>query len=69
MDFSYLTTLPHAVRHFARLRPEAVAYAFEGRQTTYAGFERNTNRVAQDMLAEGAGVGESIGDRGKNRDQ
>ncbi|WP_042877811.1 fatty acid--CoA ligase [Cupriavidus necator] len=68
MDLSYLATLPHAVRHFARLRPDAVAYAFEGRQTSYADFERNTDRVAQALLAEGVGAGDRIGYIGKNSD-
>ncbi|MEM5431467.1 fatty acid--CoA ligase [Cupriavidus oxalaticus] len=68
MDFSYLSTLPDAVRHFAGLRPDAVAYAFEGRQTTYADFERNTDRVAQALLAEDLHAGDRIAYIGKNSD-
>lgn len=68
MDFSYLATLPQAVRHFAGLRPDAVAYSFEGRQTTYAEFERNTSRVAQALLAAGVRAGDRVGYVGKNCD-
>ncbi|WP_454752750.1 fatty acid--CoA ligase [Cupriavidus necator] len=68
MEFSYLATLPAAVRHFARLRPDAAAYSFEGRLTTYAGFESNTDRVAQALLAEEVGVGDRIAYIGKNSD-
>jgi len=68
MDFSHLSTLPHAVRHFARRRPDAVAYAFEGRLTTYAEFERHTDSVAQALAAAGVVPGERIGYVGKNSD-
>lgn len=68
MDFSYLTTLPHALRHFAQRRPDAVAYAFEGRLTTYREFDRHTDSVAQALLAAGIGPGDRIGYIGKNCD-
>lgn len=68
MDFSYLTTLPHALRYFVSRRPDAVAYSFEGRQTTYAGLDRNTDRAAQALIAAGVGPGDRIGYIGKNSD-
>ncbi len=68
MDYRYLTTLPHALRHFATLRPDAVAYVFEGRQTTYAELDRHTDRVAQALLGAGVGAGDRIAYLGKNSD-
>ena len=54
METEYLATLPSAIRHFARERAGAIAYAFEGRETTFADFDRHTDRVAQALLAEEA---------------
>lgn len=68
MDFSYLTTLPHALRHFAQRRPDAVAYAFEGRLTTYLALDRQSDCVAQALAAAGVGPGDRIGYIGKNCD-
>ena len=68
MDFSYLATLPHALRHFAQRRPDAVAYAFEGRLTTYLELDRQSDSVAQALAAAGVGPGERIGYIGKNCD-
>jgi len=69
MDFSYLATLPQALRHFAATRGDAVAYDFEGRHTTYAEFDRHTDRVAQALRADGVGAGDRIAYVGKNSDR
>ncbi|MEI9986570.1 MAG: hypothetical protein WDN69_27385 [Aliidongia sp.] len=42
-----LTTLGDVVRFQGENRPEAIAFVFEGRITTYRDFDRNTNRVAR----------------------
>lgn len=68
MDLSYLTTLPHALRHFATVRPDAPAYAFEGRLTSYAALERQSNRAAQALVAAGVAAGDRIAYLGKNSD-
>lgn len=68
MDFEYLTTLPHAVRHFAQTRPDAIAYSFEGRDTSYAQLDANTDRAAQALLAAGIEAGDRIAYIGKNCD-
>jgi long-chain acyl-CoA synthetase len=68
MDLSYLATLTTALRHFAAQRPDTVAYAFEGRNTTFGQFEANTNRVAQALLADGVKPGDRIAYVGKNSD-
>ncbi len=68
MNFEYLTTLSHAVRHFAHARPDTVAYSFEGRKTTYQQFDRNTDSVAQALMASGVQQGDRIGYVGKNSD-
>ncbi|WP_371231865.1 fatty acid--CoA ligase [Pseudomonas sp. QE6] len=68
MDTEYLATLPSAIRHFARERAGAIAYAFEGRDTTFADFDRHTDRVAQALLADGVRAGDRIAYVGKNSD-
>lgn len=68
MSVDYLATLPAAIRHFARERPQSVIYAFEGRETTFTDFDRNTDRVAQALLARGLKAGERIAYVGKNSD-
>ncbi|WP_035883981.1 fatty acid--CoA ligase [Cupriavidus metallidurans] len=68
METEYLATLPSAIRHFARERAGAIAYAFEGRETTFADFDRHTDRVAQALLADGVKAGDRIAYVGKNSD-
>ena len=46
----------------------ALAYEFEGRQTTFAEFDINTNRVANALIALGVKPGERIAYLGKNSD-
>jgi acyl-CoA synthetase (AMP-forming)/AMP-acid ligase II len=48
-----LTNLADMVRHRAKAFGDAVAYEFEGRQTSFAEFDRNTNRVANALKALG----------------
>src|SRR5712672_692584 len=47
---------------------DAVAYEFEGRQTSFAEFDAKTNRVANALIALGVKPGERIAYLGKNSD-
>ena len=63
-----LTNLADMVRSRARTRGDAIAYEFEGRQTTFAEFDVKTNRVANALIALGVKPGERIAYLGKNSD-
>ena len=60
--------LAEMVRDRARTRGNALAYEFEGRQTTFAEFDIKTNRVANALIALGVKPGERIAYLGKNSD-
>src|SRR5690242_10477900 len=60
--------LAEMVRDRAKSRGDALAYEFEGRQTTFAEFDVKTNRVANALLALGVKPGERIAYLGKNSD-
>jgi|HubBroStandDraft_1064217.scaffolds.fasta_scaffold00272_30 acyl-CoA synthetase (AMP-forming)/AMP-acid ligase II len=62
------TTLGDIARCQARDRPDAVAFVFESRLTTYAAFDRHTNQVAWGLLALGAGPRVRVAYLGKNSD-
>ena len=68
VDFDQMPTLGDIARYHARERGEAVALTFEGRTTSFAAFDRNTNRVANALLAEGVSKGQRIAYVGKNSD-
>ncbi|WP_024508717.1 fatty acid--CoA ligase [Bradyrhizobium sp. ARR65] len=61
-------TLAEMVRLQANNRGEAIAFEFEGRTTSFAEFDRNTNRVANALSALGVRPGERIAYLGKNSD-
>ena len=60
--------LADMVRDRAKTRGNALAYEFEGRQTSFAEFDVNTNRVANALIALGVKPGERIAYLGKNSD-
>jgi len=62
------TNLAEMVRMRAKTRRDAVACEFEGRQTTFAEFDRKTNRVANALIAMRVKPGERIAYLGKNSD-
>jgi len=66
--FAQPTTLDEMVRQQANDRGEAIAFEFEGRITTFAELDRNTNRVANALNALGVRAGERIAYLGKNSD-
>jgi long-chain acyl-CoA synthetase len=53
---------------FAKTQPDAVAFSFEGRETTFAEFDRHTNQVANALIAGGVKKGDRICYLGKNSD-
>jgi fatty-acyl-CoA synthase len=61
-----ITNLADMVRERAKALGEAAAYEFEGRRTSFAAFDRNTNRVANALKALGVKPGERITYLGKN---
>ena len=61
-------TIADIVRAQGKSRGASIAYEFEGRQTTFAGFDANTNRVANALLALGLKKGDRIAYLGKNSD-
>jgi len=68
VDFDQMPTLGDVARYHAKVRPDAVALTFEGRETTFAQFDRLTNQVANALVAEGLKPGQRIGYVGKNSD-
>ena len=62
------TNLADMVRDRAKTRGNALAYEFEGRQTSFAEFDVKTNRVANALIALGVKPGERIAYLGKNSD-
>jgi long-chain acyl-CoA synthetase len=70
-DFERLAemrTLADVPRHQARVRPDEVAFEFEGRTTTFAEFDRHTSQVARALVAEGLKKGQHVAYLGKNSD-
>src|SRR5215212_6170685 len=60
--------LTEMVRDRAKSRGNAIAFEFEGRQTSFAEFDIKTNRVANALIALGIKPGERIAYLGKNSD-
>jgi acyl-CoA synthetase (AMP-forming)/AMP-acid ligase II len=55
-------------REQARQRPDAPAFVFEGRTTTYGQFDRHASQVANGLLALGLKAGSRVAYLGKNSD-
>ena len=68
IDFEQMPTLGDIARYHARERPDAVALSFEGRDTSFAAFDRHTDQVANALLAAGLTKGRRIAYVGKNSD-
>ncbi len=67
-DFDQMPTLGDIARFHARERGDSIALRFEGRDTTFAEFDRHTNQIANALLAEGVKKGERVAYVGKNSD-
>jgi acyl-CoA synthetase (AMP-forming)/AMP-acid ligase II len=68
IDFERMRTLGDVARYHAEARPDAVAFSFEGRDTTFADFDRHTNQVANALIAAGLSTGDRVAYVGKNSD-
>ncbi|HLY56585.1 MAG TPA: long-chain-fatty-acid--CoA ligase [Stellaceae bacterium] len=64
-----IVTLAQALRHHAEVRPNAPAWWFEGRETSYGAFDEQANRCAQALLAAGVRPGERVALLSKNNDR
>jgi long-chain acyl-CoA synthetase len=68
IDFDRMSTLGDVARYHGEARPDSVALSFEGRDTTFAAFDRKTNRVANALIAAGLRIGDRVAYVGKNSD-
>jgi acyl-CoA synthetase (AMP-forming)/AMP-acid ligase II len=68
VDFSQIPTIGDIPRYQARVRPDAIALTFEGRESTFAEFDRHTSQVAHALTAAGVKKGQRINYLGKNSD-
>jgi long-chain acyl-CoA synthetase len=67
-DIADARSLGDVVRLHAQARPDATVWEFEGRETSFAAFDRHTNQVANSLIALGLETGDRIGYLGKNSD-
>ncbi len=67
-ELGQIATLGDIPRHHAAARPDATALVFEGRETTFADFDRHANQAANALLAAGVTKGQRINYIGKNSD-
>ena len=63
-----MRTLGDIPRYHAELRPDATAFTFETRSTSFRDFDRHTSQVARALLADGTQAGDRIAYLGKNSD-
>jgi acyl-CoA synthetase (AMP-forming)/AMP-acid ligase II len=68
VDFNALMTLGDVTRAHAAERPDATAFEFEGRRTSFAALDAHTNQVAHALAAAGVRQGQRIAYLGKNSD-
>ena len=67
-DFTGLKVLADIPRQQAKQRGNATALVFEGRETTYAAFDKHTSQVANGLIALGLKPQTRVGYIGKNSD-
>ena len=67
-DFQEAANLADMLRARAKTRGDAIAFEFEGRQTSFAELDIRANRVANGLKAIGVRAGERIAYLGKNSD-
>lgn len=68
LDLDRIKVIGDVPRYHAEMRPQATAFEFEGRSTSFADLDRNTNRVANGLVAAGLRKGDRIAYLGKNSD-
>ena len=67
-EFDLMTSLGDVPRHHARTRGDKVALSFEGRETTFAALDANSNRTSAALTAAGVKAGDRGCYFGKNSD-
>lgn len=67
-EFDLMITLGDVPRHHARVRGDRVAMSFEGRETTFAALDANSNRTSAALIAAGVKPGDQVAYFGKNSD-
>jgi long-chain acyl-CoA synthetase len=67
-EFDLMVTLGDVPRHHARTRPNQVALSFEGRISTFAELDANSNRTTAALIAAGLKKGDRVCYFGKNSD-
>ena len=67
-DVAAISSVADISRHQARLRPEAVALWFEGRETTFARLDARANACANALLAAGIKPGDRVACLARNND-
>jgi acyl-CoA synthetase (AMP-forming)/AMP-acid ligase II len=68
LDDEQMQTLGDVTRIHAAQRPDATAFEFEGRHTSFAALDAHTNQVANALAAAGVRQGDRIAYVGKNSD-
>jgi acyl-CoA synthetase (AMP-forming)/AMP-acid ligase II len=66
MEIASLADIP---RRFAAAAPDRIAIQYESRATTWAEWDRQSNRIAHALEADGAGSGVRVAYLGKNSDR
>jgi acyl-CoA synthetase (AMP-forming)/AMP-acid ligase II len=69
VDISRITTFAEISRCHALARPNSIALSFEGRETSFAQFELNSNQVANALVDAGVSPRERVAYLGKNCDR
>jgi fatty-acyl-CoA synthase len=64
-----IRSLADLARVQATRQPDAIAFHFEGRETTFAAFHAQSSQIAQALLAQGVKAGERVAYLGKNSDR
>lgn len=68
VNFERMHTLGDVTRVHAEERPDAIAFEFEGRSTSFAELDAHARQVANALLASGVKPGDRIAYLGKNSD-
>jgi long-chain acyl-CoA synthetase len=67
-EYEFMATVAEVARYHGANRPGQTALSFEGRDTSYGELDRQSNRLANALIAAGVGRGECVAYFGKNSD-
>jgi acyl-CoA synthetase (AMP-forming)/AMP-acid ligase II len=68
-EYANIGTVADVVRYHGRNRPNQIALSFEGRDTTYAALDYQSNQTANALIAAGVQPGDGVAYLGKNSDR